>query len=349
VQQFLNSLPAALAGLRAGDSSGFWQAVDAHANVPGWQTYEGAASALGAVPPAAAALPPIATATATATAPTPALPASTSQAIATLADHAQPATKAPSAAVKSLPGGIELVGHPLPGLSDPNLPGGGVIAELVRQSLEGEQLRFSWVANAPEAAHKIQDGGGAQLGLAWQRPDCGAPAGQAACDRYVFSKPIFQALDVFFVRHGSDFSFQHDDDVAGHSICAAADADISALDAPGRGWLKQEMITLRRKPALADCFAALDHGDVDAVLGDQLAGQERIESAGLDGRIEVVDRPVAVRELTVAAAKSDPAAKELIARVDAGMAAIKADGRYADIVLSRLRHTRVSAGDSVLR
>jgi len=212
-----------------------------------------------------------------------------------------------------------------------------------------EQFRQTWAADAPEAAHKVQEGSGARLGLAWQRPDCSAPAEKANCEHFIYSRPVFQALDVFFVRHGSDFSFQRDEDVAGRSICAAADADTSVLDAAGRGWLKQEMVTLRRKPALTDCLAALDHGDVDAVLGDQLAGQERIEAAGLDGRIEIVDRPVAVRELTAAAAKSDPAAAQLISRLDAGMAALKANGRYAEMVLRRLRHTRVSGGEQVLR
>lgn len=352
VQQFLKALPSVLVSLRANDPSGFWQAVDAHASLPGWQTYEGAASALVAVPPAAAALPAIATAiaTPTTTAPTPALPATTSQAIAVPSKLANAPIKAPaSTPVAPLTGGIELVSHSLAGLSDPNLPGGGVIAELVRLSLDGEQFRQSWAANEAEAARKVQDGSGARLGVAWQRPDCSSPAEKSNCDLFVYSKPLFQALDVFFVRHGSDFSFQKDDDVAGHSVCAAADADTSALDSPARGWLKQDMITLRRKPALADCLAALDHGDVDAVLGDQLAGQERIESAGLDGRIGIVDRPVAVRELVVAAAKSDPGAAQLITRLDAGLAALKADGRFADLVLNRLRHTRLSASDKVLR
>ena len=182
------------------------------------------------------------------------------------------------------------------------------------------------------------------MGLAWQRSDCEATAEKARCDRFVFSKPVFQALDVFFVRHGSDFSFQHDDEVAGHSVCAASDADVAPLDIEGRRWLKQEMITLLRRPTLANCLKELQSGSVDAVFSDELAGQEQIASAHLVGLIDIVDRPVALRELSVAAMKTEADAAELIGRVDAGIAKLKAEGRYAQIVLAWLHPAQPAHG-----
>ena len=328
VQQFLRALPQAIASLRTDSTADFWQAVDAHAVVPGWPTYAGAAEALAGVAPATAPLPALATAIATAAQPQPVLPA----------------TKPPVAKAEPFARGIDLIAHPIAGLADPQSPSGGVFAELIRASLSGEQLRLSWTHDAAAATAKIGGEQGLQLGLGWRRPDCKVPANEALCDRFVFSQPVFQALDVFFVRHGGDFSFLHDSDVAGRSVCAAADADLTSLDEQGRHWLKQDIITLLRRPSLADCLAALEHSDVDAVFGDQMAGQERLELAGFAGRIDVVDRPVAVRDLSAAASKSGPNAAELIGRLDAGLAALKANGQYAEIILSRLQHPPQLAG-----
>ena len=316
VQQFLAALPQAMAALRNGASAPFWRSVDAQSPAADWQPYSGATAALTAILPAVVE--------------------------SRVPDAAPPAPPLKSPAENPIAGGIELVLSPLPGLAGPEAPGGGLLAELTAASLPAEQLRLQWVNDASGAVAKIGNGTGARLGLASRRPDCSGSEPLSAddkrvCEGFVFSKPVFQALDVFFVRHGSEFTFERDDQVAGRSVCAATGADTTALDAPGRRWLSQELLTLLRRPTLADCFTALDRGEAEAVFADELAGKTAIEQSGLLARIEVVDRPVAVRDLSAFAAKSDPMAAELMSRLEAGLNRLKANGRYSEMVMSRLR------------
>ena len=334
VQQFLLALPPAMASLRGGGAAAFWRSVDAQASIPNWQPYDAAQTALAAIPPAVAVPPTIVAALPT-TAP-------------------QTAPPAPLPVAKPVAGGIALIASALPGLANPDTAGGGLIAELAASSLPGEKVRLEWVSDAQGVARQIETAAGAQLGLAWRRPDCAgkeplSPADKTLCERFLFSAPIFQALDVFFVRRGSDFTFERDEQVAGRSICAAADADIAALDANGRRWLKQDLLTLLRRPTLAACFSALEKGDVDAVFADELAGTAAIEKDGLVSRVQVVDRAVAVRDLSAIAAKSNPAAPDLLARLDAGLAALKADGRYSALVVTRMHRLEVLSGELIVK
>ena len=340
VQQFLQALPRVLTDLRKGGSAAFWLSADAHAVASGWQPYAGATAALAGVAPAEPQLPAVALATAVATpsqpSPTPTKPAAV--------------TTPPRPAVKPFESGIDLIAVPLPGLSDPRATGGGLIPELMGASLPGEQLRLAWATDSADAAAKLGAGGsGPRLAFPLHRPDCAIPANASVCEHLVFSKPVFEALDVFFARSGSDFAFTRDEDVAGRSVCAAAGTDVSTLDAAGRRWLSQDLITLLRRPSFADCLAALDQGNVDAVFGDQLEGEGEIEAAGLAGHIAIVDRPVAVRDLVAAAAKSDSAASDAVSRLDAGVAALKATGHYSDIVLSRLTHGASAGSKQAVR
>ena len=203
-------------------------------------------------------------------------------------------------------------------------------------------------------AKRVSQATGARLGLPWARPDCEHRTGLAApdaklCDDFLFSRPVFRTLKVFFVRHGSDFTFERDDQVAGRTVCAAADDDVSTLDSPERLWLKQEMLTLLRRPTLGQCLAALDRGEIEAVFSDDFVGQAELAQLGIGDHIEVVNRPVATRDFSAVASKSDPRGAELIHRLNDGLALLKATGRFADIVLKRLRRDQASSGESVLQ
>ena len=215
-------------------------------------------------------------------------------------------------------------------------------------SLRSDQARLDWSTDSKGTGEALLDQRTARIGLPFARPDCEhrptlGPAAAALCDRFVFSKPVFQALQVFFVRHGSDFTFERDGEVAGRTICAAEAGDVGSLDAKDRHWLQGDLITLLRRPTLAGCLTALDHGDVDAVLADDLAGRAEIEHQQLTDRVEVVRRPVATLDMCAIADKANAEAGEAIRHLDAGIAAMKSDGRYAEIVLHRLGQQQLSA------
>jgi polar amino acid transport system substrate-binding protein len=147
---------------------------------------------------------------------------------------------------------------------------------------------------------------------------------------------------VLFVRHGSDITFERDEQLIGRSVCVAAGTDVSSLDGTGRRWVKEELITVLQRPGLAACFAALDHGDADAVFSDDLGGKAVLEQLGIGDKIEVARRPVATLEISAVAAKDNPAGVAALKHLDDGVAALKADGRYASIVLGRLGKQQLS-------
>ena len=248
---------------------------------------------------------------------------------------------------------LELAAYPLPGLVEPKVPSGGLIAELVAASLNGQPTKLAWSVDGKSMAERVLGATGSRLGMPWSKPDCDHKAALTAsdakmCDTFLFSKPVLQTLKLFFVRHGSDFTFEHDDQVAGHIICAAASENTDALDTPERQWIKQEMLTLLRRSSVDECLAALDRNEVDAVFTDDFTGLAVIERLGIADHVEVVSRPVAFRELSAIAPKSDPKSAELIGRLNDGLAALKASGRYWEIVMRRFGPGQLSSRDARL-
>jgi uncharacterized protein len=363
--QFLKELPGAVERLRAVDTTGYWSALDGRADVPGWPRFEPARSLIaGITPQPSGVTAPRAALTAPASASTKtpvtssalANPPAVAPSAAKAAPEPAVAVAAPTvkpvvapAKVSALPAmTIEVAAHPMAVVADPLGASGGLVTELAVASLKGQQVHLDWSSDADGTARGLLDVHGARLGLPYAHPDCQrkqalTPASAKLCDRFVFSKPIFQALQVFFIRHGSDFTFDRDEQVAGRIVCAESDSDVSSLDKEGRRWLHEDMLTLLRRPKLAACLTALDHGDVDAVLADDLAGRAEIERQKLTERIEVVRRPVATLDLCAVADKANTEAVEAIHRLDAGLQGIMADGQFSDIILRRLGQPQLSA------
>ena len=314
VLKFLGALPAVVADLRSKDPSEELREIDGRADVPGWTRYAPAKTMLANLVSIAQSQ----VAVAATPAPTPA-----------------PEPRKPLA--------IEIAAREYPVFSEAKSPRSGLIGELALAALKAEDARLVWQGADASPGGSV----GARLTLPVPRPDCGHPATLAPeaaefCRIAVFSAPVFQALQVFFVRQGSEFTFETDADVAGRTICAAAAADTAPLDAAGRDWVSSDLATLIRRPSLAGCFAALDRGEADAVFTDDLTGRTELAQLGLTGRIEPAERPVATIDLVAYADKSSPPSMEALKRLDLGLAALKADGRYGEIVLRRLGERQLS-------
>jgi len=363
VAQFVRSLPQAIATLRKQGNRHVWREIDGREEVPGWTRFDPATTVVAKILPDTSALasepatekkvkaaPQSPSVTATGTIAAGVSASTESVTVAKLDSNPKSAPKPREA----LPGGIEIAARTLSGLADPSAQGGGLLTELVTTGLGGTPTHLTW-PQAPESdLQDEQHWTGTHIGLGWAHPTCDGKTSlsaseQSLCDRFLFSKPIFQALQVFLVRHGSDFVFERDEQVIGHTVCAAAGTDTAALDTPSRGWLKQDLITLLHKPDLDQCLKALDHGDVEVVFADDLPSRAALEKLGLVDKIEAVGRPVATLHLSAIAEKSNPLAADLIARIDDGIAALKADGRYTELVLSRMRNQSVSGGEQAVK
>ncbi len=357
VLQFIRSLPKVVEQLRGADHKGLWRELDGRAEVLGWPRYEPARPVMAQILPAIAPLTSPAAKVVTA-ASTPA----TSSALALSPAEVAPAEAAPAAAPEATPKmalaapvaapiSVDVAAFATTALTSEKDAKGGLLAEIVKAGLKADVTGIEWL---PDDAGTLKwltdakpDAKSGRIGLPFAKPDCEhaqelSAAAATLCDRYVFSKPIFQTLEVLFVRNGSDVTFERDEQLVGRSICVATGSDMSSLDSGGRRWLKEDLITLLQRPSLAACFAALDQGDVDAVLTDDLGGRAALQQIGLADTIEVARRPVATMDICAIAAKDNAEGVAALKRLDAGIAALKVDGKYADIVLGHLGKQQLS-------
>jgi len=350
VVQFIRSLPKVIGQLRASSAKDIWQDFDGRADPLGWQRYEPARPLLATIAPAVAPLTapqPHRTAVAAKTAATSSALANLPSADALATTVPNPAAEAAPPAVPATPLAIEVEAFSKAFLTDAKDTKGGLLAELVKAGLKSDLTSVTWATDGDAAQSSLAGSKKARIALPFARPDCEhadtlAAAAAALCEHYDFSKPIFQALQVLFVRHGSDVTFERDDQMVGRSVCVVAQSDLASLDAGGRRWLKDDLITLLQRPSLEACFDALAHEQVDSVFGDDLSGRALLQQRGLTEKIEVARRPVATLDFCAIAAKDNADGLAALRRLDAGIAAAKADGRYSDIVMGRLGQQQLS-------
>lgn len=348
VLQFVRSLPKVVDQLRTTDAKGFWRGLDGRAELPGWQRYEPARPIIAAIVPL---VTPMTAPLAAKAAPAAKAPA-TSSALGTTLAAVAPAVAAPEpaqapAVAAVAPILVDVAAMASTGLTNQKDSKGGMLAEIVSASLKTEAAAIAWQSDETSLLSWLSEGTSARIGLPLAKPDCDHTSdlvGRAAalCEKLAFSKPIFQTLEVLFVRHGSDVTFERDEQMIGRSVCAPTGSNLSSLDSAGRRWVKEDLITVLQRPSLAACFAALDHGETDAVFTDDLGGRAVLEQIGLGDKIEVARRPVATNDICAVAAKDNLDGVAALKRLDAGIAALKADGRYAAIVLGRIGKQQLS-------
>lgn len=343
VLQFVGALPKVVDQLRSTDARGVWRSLDGRADVPGWLRYEPARAVLAGLVPVATPL----TAPQTAKAAPPAKAPATSSALASVPVAVAPAAAAPELTPAAAPIAVDVAAHAMAVLTSEKDAKGGLLAEIVKAALKADVAGIRWLPDDRATLAWLITGGSARIGLPFAKPDCDHKQtlsldDTALCENFVFSKPIFQSLQVFFVRQGSDFTFERDDQLVGRSVCAPARTDLASLDTSARHWLKDDLVTLLQRPSLKACLEALDRGEVDAVFADDLGGRAALEELSLSDKIEVARRPVTTFEICAIAAKDNARGVAALKRLDAGVAALKADGRYADIVLGRLGKQQLS-------
>ena len=141
-----------------------------------------------------------------------------------------------------------------------------------------------------------------------------------------------------FVRTDASFEFNEDADIEGKTLCRPKGYYTHDLDADGRNWLKDGKITLVQLESPDACFMALAAGEVDAVPENLFLGADRILALELRGKIGPLERPLSTETLHVIVSKKHWRGTTFLFRINAGLDAIKASGRYETIVNRHLAH-----------
>jgi hypothetical protein len=332
VSAFIDRLFAALPELRRDYPSSIWQETDPFADVHGWRRFayaETARRALTAAAPQAGATPQVA-------------------AVAPSAPKA--AGKAPAAG--SPPLRLSIVAHPP--LTDQHAPGGGLIGELTIAAMEradppyNRSIAFHWEKDRVAQIKTVLSDRTAELGVPWEKASCDDPqqlgmASAASCDGALASEPLFKVLMLFFTAADSDFAFTGDESLVGRTICLPAGEDLSSLGDAGRKLSADGKLTLVRPGTLIECLDVVQRGQADAVLTNELEGRLTISRLGLSSAFRMSDRAVGTQAIEIILAKDSPGADQLLAALNKGIAKLKGEDLYSQIVAKHL--AQINAGN----
>ena len=228
--------------------------------------------------------------------------------------------------------------------TDRALPAGGMITDIVQKGFKelaksgkGPKFKVSWVNDwsahlTPLLADKVFD-----MGFPWLKPPCenynelDQPA-QFRCDKFFFSKPVFEILVVFFTLNDTSFEFASDDEVIGKRICRPGGYFTFDLDKDGRNWVKDEKITLIRPQSVDECFRMLIDEEVDAIALNEFTGRAAMRKNKLEERVSVIERPISLETLNVIIAKTHPRARTFLHYINSAIDRLRKNGEYRKIV-----------------
>jgi len=224
--------------------------------------------------------------------------------------------------------------------TDQDWPGGGLITELVNAALElapqPVPYEIFWKDDWSKHLFPLLDEKTYDMGFPWLKPDCEAESDNERCANFHFSEPLFLLPIMLFKQRGADFVYESDDDIIGKTLCRPKGYFTHDLDRPGRRWLSDGKITLVQADSPDACFALLVTGKVDAVTVNLFLGADKIVELNLRDQVEALERPLSEEGLYVIISKRHWRGTTLLYRINAGLDALRASGRYKDIVAKHL-------------
>jgi len=217
-----------------------------------------------------------------------------------------------------------------------NLPAHGLITEVVKAAFSKapQPVTFSvtWESDWSRHLDPLLTEHQYDAGFPWLKPNCDDTPGHFRCQNFHFSDPLVEMLVQLFVRVDDPIPFRQDSDLVGATLCRPEGYYTHDLDRPGRRWLSEDKITLRRGATPKACFEMLADGEVDGVTVNEFLGRRTIHDMGMKDRLEAVDRPISIQGLHVIVPKTAPRATTFLYRFNAGVAELKKQQRYQKIV-----------------
>lgn len=329
VSAFIQAMFVALPALRKQYPASSWRQVDIDAQLPGWTRYS-AARPRDVLSPAE---------------------------LKELAKLERPPLMAPPPSqVPKRPdqqkATIKLLAAAKPPLADERLADGGLITDLLRQSLTGigqgtgpaAALDVQWTRSSAPPVQAILNDPSVDFSFPFENPNCERPndltqTSAVLCDNALFSEPLIQVVIGLFRLSSGSFTFAADGEIHGKTICLADDRDASVLNDHGRNWLAEKRVTLLRQTSLLGCLGAVQKLEADAFVANDLEGRYLLHQLGLTSLFTMTERPLGMHSIHAVVSKNHPRASELMSSLNSGLKRLKQSEGYAAAVrqhLSRL-------------
>ena len=170
------------------------------------------------------------------------------------------------------------------------------------------------------------------MALVWARPECSNDPAPASCAAFHFSDAVVEVPLLLFVRPDAPVSFESRADLAGLRLCQPAGRGAQDADQNGKPWQSDGTVQLETPSSPEACFQMLMEGQVDGVALNALTGSSTIAAMGLNRQVAAIEKPLSRQTLHIAVPKMHWRGTTLIYRVNSGLAALRASGRYDQIV-----------------
>lgn len=218
--------------------------------------------------------------------------------------------------------------------TEPSLPQGGLLTELLQKTLDTQSLNFqlNWINDWSSHLDPLLKERKYDVGFPWIDPGC--PEADSIRCEFLFSKPLFEMLHILVARNDGSVTFEQDDDVLGKTFCRPNGYTMRDLDRPGREWLKQSLIELQTPQTLEQCFDRLAEGEVDVIAINDFTAREMMARLGLQDKLQILPRELAINGLHALVHKSHPRATILISQINKGLNELQKSGEY-DAIMDR--------------
>ena len=224
--------------------------------------------------------------------------------------------------------------------TDQNWPGNGLVTELVNAALEMTPApvpyAIAWEDDWSQHLFPLLDNKSYDMGFPWLRPDCASTPQNERCLNFHFSEPLMDLPIMLFTRAEDGMTYESDEDVLGKTLCRPQGYFTHDLDRADRRWLTDAKITLLQAESPEACFEAVMDGRADAATFNVFLGASKIVRMGLRGQIVPIDLPLSREKLHVVISKKHWRGTTHLYRINAGLQALHASGRYNEIVSKHL-------------
>ncbi|CUH77787.1 Bacterial extracellular solute-binding proteins, family 3 [Tritonibacter multivorans] len=221
-----------------------------------------------------------------------------------------------------------------------NLPGQGMVTELVNAALELAPSPVSYAITWEDdwgKHYSMISGKETDMGFPWAKPDCEADPTNARCVNFHFTDPIVSVPMMFFSKVNGGMSYQTDADVLGKTICVPAGFYSGDLDSPERRWVRDSKITLVQPGGgAASCLHAVARGEADAALLNLFVGAETLLLEDLRDQVQPLEKPFSEIGLHVIISKTHWRGTSHLYRVNAGLKKLRESGRFDEIMARHL-------------
>lgn len=277
--------------------------------------------------------------------PAPVAPADTAPA----EQAAAPATEAPAEAA---PEPLTFVTGTFPPWAGEDLPQMGFFTELITTALEqsgtGIEAEITFVEDWDAHLDVLLPSLAYDMTYPWALPDCDLvanlePSNARRCTDFDASDPFISAPTGFYVMKGSPLEGVTEfPQLLGARLCRPEGH--FTFDLEGQR-LMPPNAQLMQPPTPAECWTALAAGDVDVVTYAVLTAEEDILAAGMQEQVTPTALET-VQSTHVFIAKNNPRSAEAIGALNAGLAEMRRNGQWFEIVSRHLseREARLGQG-----